>query len=86
IFLQAAAPVGDYAIIDYRYHHGRLPLGGAAVAVLSSWPLWLVCIAILVWVFPDGRLPGGRWRPVVPRPGTRSASTPAGTWSATRAG
>ncbi len=64
IFFQGVAPVGDYVIIDYRMHHGTLPLGGVAVAVLASWPVWLVCIAILLWVFPDGRLPVGRWRPV----------------------
>jgi hypothetical protein len=26
------------------------------------WPLFLVFVAILLWVFPDGKLPGGRWR------------------------
>ena len=25
-------------------------------------PLFLVLVAILLWVFPDGKLPGGRWR------------------------
>ena len=64
IFFQGVAPVGDYVIIDYRMYHGTLPLGGVAVAVLASWPVWLVCIAILLWVFHDGRLPVGRWRPV----------------------
>ena len=32
--------------------------------VLASWPVWLVLIAVLLWVFPDGRLPQGRWRRV----------------------
>ena len=62
IFLLAVAPVGDYAIIDYRMHHGTLPLGSVAVVVLNAWPVWLVLIAIMVWVFPDGQLPAGRWR------------------------
>jgi hypothetical protein len=26
------------------------------VVVLASWPVWLVLIAVLLWVFPDGRL------------------------------
>ena len=26
--------------------------------------MWLVLIASLLWVFPDGRLPQGRWRRV----------------------
>ncbi len=64
IFLLAAAPVSDYAILDYRMHHGTLPLGWVAVVLGSAWPILLVLIAILLWVFPDGRLPSGRWRRV----------------------
>ena len=63
-YFLAIAPAGDYAIIDYRLHHGSLPLGSVAVVVLASWPVWLVLIANLLWVFPDGRLPHGRWRRV----------------------
>ncbi len=63
-YLLAQNPAGDYAIIDYRLHHGHLPLGSVAVVVLASWPVWLVLIAIFLWVFPDGRLPQGRWRRV----------------------
>ena len=64
-YLLAQNPAGDYAIIDYRLHHGHLPLGSVAVVVLASWPVWLVLIAALLWVFPDGRVPragGGGWR------------------------
>jgi hypothetical protein len=64
IFLLAVAPAGDYAIIDYRMHHGTLPLGSVAVVLSTSFPVWLVLIAITLWVFPDGLLPAGRWRPV----------------------
>jgi hypothetical protein len=64
IFLLAAAPVSDYAILDYRMHHGTLPLGWVAVTLVSAWPIFLVLIAILLWVFPDGQLPSGRWRRV----------------------
>jgi len=63
-YLLAANPASDYAIIDYRMDHGSLPLGSVAVVVLASWPVWLVLIAILLWVFPDGRLPHGQWRRV----------------------
>src|SRR5580704_7535307 len=63
-YLLAQNPAGDYAVIDYRLHHGHLPLGSVAVVVLASWPVWLVLIATLLWVFPDGRLPQGRWRRV----------------------
>jgi MFS family permease len=63
-YLAALNPASDYAIIDYQLHHGRLPLGSVAVVVLSSWPMWLVLVSVLLWVFPDGRLPQGRWRRV----------------------
>ena len=29
---------------------------------VGSWPVLLVGIAIFLWLFPDGRLPPGRWR------------------------
>ena len=45
-------------------HHGTLPFGWVAVVFGSDWPMFLVLIAILLWVFPDGRLPPGRWRRV----------------------
>jgi hypothetical protein len=64
IFLLLVAPAGDYAIIDYRTHHGTLPLGSVAVVLSTSFPVWLVLIAIMLWMFPEGALPGGRWRPV----------------------
>jgi hypothetical protein len=64
IFFLAVAPAGAYAIIDYRMHHGTLPLGSVAVVLLTIWPVWLLLIAIMLWVFPDGVLPAGRWRRV----------------------
>jgi hypothetical protein len=63
-YLGALNPANDYAIIDYRLHHGHLPLGSVAVVALASWPVWLVLIAVLLWVFPEGRLAQGRWRRV----------------------
>jgi hypothetical protein len=64
IFLYGGAPVGDYAVLDYRMHHGTLPLGQVAVVLVGSWPIWLVLIATFLWLFPDGRLAPGRWRGV----------------------
>jgi hypothetical protein len=64
IFLFAAAPTGGYAILDYRMHHGTLPFGWVAVVLNVAWPMFLVLVAILLWLFPDGRLPPGRWRGV----------------------
>ena len=61
IFLLAAVPARDYSILDYRLHHGTLPLGSVAVVLGADWPMLLVLIAITLWLFPDGQLPRGRW-------------------------
>ena len=50
---------------DYRTHHGALPLGWVAVVLKECWPMFLVLITLLLWLFPDGTLPAGRWH----RPG-----------------
>jgi hypothetical protein len=62
IFVMAVAPVNLYAALDYRMHHGTLPLGWLAVTIGNAWPVYLFLIAVLLWLFPDGRLPAGRWR------------------------
>ena len=62
IFIESVAPFNQYAALDYRMHHGTLPLGGLAVALGQLWPVFLFLIAVLLWLFPDGRLPSGRWR------------------------
>jgi hypothetical protein len=60
--LVSSAPTNQYLILDYRMHHGALPLGWLAVVLLETWPLLLVFLALLLWLFPDGTLPTGRWR------------------------
>ena len=64
LFMFSGLPAADYAFWDYGMHQGTLPLGRAAVALAAAWPTWLLLIALLLWLFPDGRLPTGRWRPV----------------------
>jgi hypothetical protein len=54
-------PSSQYIILDYRMHHGTLPLGWVAVVLQECWPLFLYFIAVLLWIFPDGTLPSGRW-------------------------
>jgi hypothetical protein len=63
LLLLTADPADDYAILDYRRHHGTLPLGWAAVLFLGG-SLVTVLMAIVIWLFPDGRLPAGRWHRV----------------------
>jgi len=42
----------------------RLPLGWVAVLFLAAGPWSTVLMAIVLWLFPDGRLPAGRWHGV----------------------
>src|SRR5215471_14696246 len=49
-----------YLVLDYRHHHGSLPLGAAVVFWRGAWtlsPFLLAFPAILL--FPDGRISGG---------------------------
>jgi hypothetical protein len=61
LVLTNAIPTTQYVILDYRMHHGTLPLGWAAVVINEFWPILLLLITLLLWVFPDGKLPAGRW-------------------------
>jgi len=56
-----ATPTSQYLVLDYRMHHGALPLGWLAVVLNEFWPMLLVLITLLLWLFPDGTLPTGRW-------------------------
>jgi hypothetical protein len=64
LFWFSGVPAAGYAFLDYGMHHGMLPLGRVAVVLATAWPVWLFLIPLLLWLFPDGRLPGGRWRRV----------------------
>jgi hypothetical protein len=61
ITIVEASPTSQYLILDYRTRHGTLPLGWAAVVLEECWPMFLVLTTLLLWLFPDGTLPGGRW-------------------------
>src|ERR1700761_5874810 len=65
LLLLTAEPTDVYAILDYRLHHGTLPLGWVTVLFLGG-PLVTVLMAILLWLFPGGPLPAGRGPPVAP--------------------
>jgi hypothetical protein len=51
-----------YTVLDYRLHSGRLPFGPLAVLVQPSWAPAIVCMVLTLLLFPDARLPLGRWR------------------------
>ena len=62
ILFAGNSPSNEYDILAYRMHPGTLPLGWVSVLFEELWPLFLVFVAILLWMFPDGKLPAGRWR------------------------
>jgi hypothetical protein len=55
---------GLYALLIFRYAHHGLPLGREAVALAGFWSLFLVLLPLPALLFPEGRLPEGRWRAV----------------------
>jgi hypothetical protein len=53
---------GFYAVAVYRLRHGGLPLGWVAVLVQPGWAAGIVLTGLIVFQFPDGRLPAPGWR------------------------
>ncbi|MGC1908089.1 MAG: hypothetical protein WA809_00600 [Candidatus Dormiibacterota bacterium] len=53
---------GSYAAWDYRFSHGTLPLGAAAVFLQLGWAPAIALFPLPVLLFPDGHLPSRRWR------------------------
>jgi hypothetical protein len=62
ILFVGASPSNEYDVLAYRMHPGTLPLGWVSVVFEELWPLFLAFVTILLWLFPDGKLPAGRWR------------------------
>jgi hypothetical protein len=59
---QVATPYADYTVLE---DPGALP--GAQWAVLlheRAWPTLFICVTAIALVFPDGRIPSPRWRPI----------------------
>jgi hypothetical protein len=63
--LSALGPAaGAYAVLSYRLGH-HLPLSVAAVFLALYWCPVIVTFPLVILLFPDGRLPSPRWRPVL---------------------
>jgi hypothetical protein len=61
-FLAVDGVASTYSVLDFRLHGGRLPLGPLAVLAQPSWAPAIVLFALSILLFPDGKLPSGRWR------------------------
>jgi hypothetical protein len=58
----ASESASFYMVADYGQHGGQLPLGWLAVLAQPGWAPCIVALGLIVLLFPDGRLPGPRWR------------------------
>jgi len=55
-----------YSVLDFRVHHGTLPLGRAVVFALGSWTLLSPLLGLpAILLFPNGVLVPRRWRRVL---------------------
>jgi len=62
ILVAVSTDAGMYSILAYRIDGHGLPLSRIAVALAPSW-VWLqIGLPLPILLFPDGRLPRGRWR------------------------
>ncbi|HEY6310100.1 MAG TPA: hypothetical protein VIY52_04755 [Streptosporangiaceae bacterium] len=58
------AGAASYALLAYRLGH-RLPSGAVALLLEYSWAPAIVLLRLAILLFPGGRLPSPRWRPVL---------------------
>ena len=54
----------DYAWLSYRLGH-HLPLAAVGAVLGPAWCPLLVTLPLMILLFPDGRPPSPRWRPVL---------------------
>ncbi len=65
VALLALGGVGaDYAWLSYRLGH-HLPLAVVGVFLAPAWVWLFLALPLVILLFPDGRLPSPRWRPVL---------------------
>jgi len=56
------ADAGMYGVVAFRLGHPHLPLDRLAVALTQTWLFLPFLLPVPLLLYPDGRLPGGRWR------------------------
>ena len=61
-FLVLSGDASAYALAVYRVPHDGLPLGWVAVLLQPGWAPAIALFGLSFLLFPDGRLPGPRWR------------------------
>jgi hypothetical protein len=65
VYAGVITDAGRYAVFDYHFHHGDLPLGPAAALLATGlWTGTFLVLPLVILLFPDGRLQR-RWRLVL---------------------
>lgn len=59
------AVASEYSVLVYREHRAWRALGPVAVLFQPMWAPAIIMLALLVLLFPDARLPLGKWRPAL---------------------
>jgi len=57
----ASIDAANYAVLVFRVHHA-LPLGRLAVFLAPAWVPVIVIAPLPIVLFPEGKIPPGRWR------------------------
>jgi hypothetical protein len=70
-----------YAALDYRDHHGTLPLGPVALLAGQSWAPAIVLFGLAFLVYPDGGALTSRWRWVIRAYGVLGCAWICGAWA-----
>ncbi len=60
-----AIDASGYLVLRYRLGHHSLPFGPVAVVLGLLWAVASELLPLAILLFPDGRLPSARWRPVL---------------------
>ena len=61
-FLIVSGDASLLSVLDYRVRTGALPGGRLAVLLQPTWAPAIVLMGLSVLLFPEGQLPGRRWR------------------------
>jgi hypothetical protein len=81
VFFALDGAGSGYAALDYRDHHGTLPLGPVAAWAAQSWAPAIVLFGLAFLVYPDGGALTSRWRWVIRAYAVLGGAWIAGAWA-----